>query len=119
MPVRSLNSRVLKWPARAEVDRAVRELAARLAREHAGLLRFGYFGSYARGDAGPGSDVDLVAVVKDSGRAFHERPLDFDVAGLPVGAELLVYTLKEWHGPRPAPGRFLRQLESETVWVLP
>lgn len=119
MPVRSLNSRVLKWPARAEVDRAVRDLGVRLRRAQPGLLRLGYFGSYARGDAGPGSDVDLVAVVKHSARAFHERPLDFDLAGLPVPAELLVYTLEEWERARSAPGRFLRQLEAETVWVFP
>lgn len=119
MPVKSSNSRVLKWPARAEVDRAVRSLAARLAAAHPELVRFGYFGSYARGDSGPGSDVDLVALVKSSRRTFRERALDFDLAGLPVPAELLVYTLEEWQNALAARGRFLRQLESEAVWVFP
>lgn len=119
MPVRSSNSRVMKWPGRAEVDRAVRLLAARLAATHPELARLGYFGSYARGDSGPGSDVDLVAVVKSSKRLFRERPLDFDLAGLPVPGELLVYTLDEWQAARSADGRFVRQLESEAVWVLP
>ena len=119
MPVRSLTSRVLRWPGRAEVDRAVRSLAGRIRASHPELARFGYFGSYARGDSGPGSDVDLVAVVTGSSRAFHERPLDFDLAGLPVPADLLVYTREEWESARTLPGRFLQRLGSETVWVFP
>jgi len=48
-----------------------------------------------------------------------ERPLDFDLAGLPVPAELLVYTIEEWHAARLTAGRFIRQLESEVVRVFP
>lgn len=118
MPVRSLNSHVLKWPERAEVDAAVRALAARLAACHPQLLRFGYFGSYARGDWGPGSDVDLVAVVQRAHRPFEARPIDFDLVKLPVPAELLVYTLDEWQAA-PASDPFRHCLEKETVWVFP
>lgn len=118
MPVRSLNSPVLKWPRREQVDAAVRALAARLAASHPELVRFGYFGSYARGDWGPGSDLDLVAVVRRSQRPFAERALDFDLGKLPVSAELLVYTLQEWQAASSW-GRFLRRVEKETVWVLP
>ena len=49
--------------------------------------RFGYFGSYARGDYGPGSDVDLIAIVRRAQRPFHERALELDVLGLPVPAQ--------------------------------
>lgn len=118
MPVRSLNSRVLKWPGRAEVDAAVRALAARLAGAHPELVRFGYFGSYARGDWGPGSDVDLVAVVAHAHRPFEERPLDFDLGRLPVPAELLVYTAAELEAAPPG-ARFRDALKKETVWVFP
>lgn len=97
----------------------MRSLAARLAAARPELVRLGYFGSYARGDSGPGSDVDLVAVVKRSARPFHERPLDFDIAALPVPAELLVYTVDEWQAARAERSRFVRTLETETVWVLP
>jgi hypothetical protein len=37
---------------------------------------------------------------------------------LPVPAELLVYTLKEWKALLQAATRFARTLELETVWVL-
>lgn len=119
MPVRSLSSRVLKWPAAAEVHAAARALAARLAAAHPELMRFGYFGSYARGDAGPGSDLDLVAIVRRSDRVFHERALDFDLSGVPVPAELLVYTSEEWDAPGARESRFLRELHEHTVWLLP
>jgi predicted nucleotidyltransferase len=68
----------------------VRELAGRLAQAHPELTRFGFFGSYATGAWGVGSDVDLIAIVRRSPRPFAERPLDFDLSGLPVPADLVV-----------------------------
>ena len=118
MPVRSLTSCVLKWPARAAVEDAARALAARLAAAHPELARLGYFGSYARGDVGVGSDLDLVAVVKHSSRPFAERALDFDITGLPVPSELIVYTESEWQAMRARLSRFQRALEAESVWLI-
>jgi predicted nucleotidyltransferase len=77
----------------------------------------GYFGSYARGDWGVGSDLDLVAVVGGSEAPFHRRAVDWDLADLPVPAEILVYTVKEWADLRQRGGRFADVLEKETVWL--
>ena len=63
MPVRLLSSSVLKWPDAQTVDRAVRQWAAKVVRSRTDVLRIGYFGSYARGDWGVGSDLDLVILV--------------------------------------------------------
>lgn len=46
MPVRSLNSSVLKWPNRKTVDKAVRHWAARFVKNRPEVIRLGYFGSY-------------------------------------------------------------------------
>jgi hypothetical protein len=108
---------VLKWPPARAVDEAVRALAVRLAAAHPELERLGYFGSYARGDWGVGSDVDMLAIVSRSGRPFAQRPLDFDLAGLPVPADLLVYTSTEWEELLRSGAPFARRLEAETVWV--
>lgn len=116
MPVRSLTSPVLRWPDAAAVDAAVRRLAQRLAASNPQLLRFGYFGSYARGNWGVGSDVDLVAIVETSARPFDERALEFDLSELPVPADLLVYTADEWQRLR-AKRAFVRRVDSEAVWV--
>ena len=118
MPVRYSNSSVVRWPDRATVDAAVRALAAREAVARPGLLRLGYFGSYARGDWGPGSDLDLVAVVESSPEPFERRALDWELTALPVPADLLVYTLAEWRALLARGGRFADVISGETAWVL-
>jgi predicted nucleotidyltransferase len=115
MPVRSLHSSVLKWPDAAVVDRAVREWAARIAAQHPKVLFIAYFGSYARGDWGVGSDLDLLILVEDSQRPLFERGLDFDLSDLPVPAEALVYTQMEWESLAVRSPRFHSTLTSE--WV--
>ena len=117
MPVRSLNSSVLKWPSHDTVDRAVREWATEEAKKHPELLQLGYFGSYARRDWGVGSDLDLVAVVKESSEPFERRNLSWNMSSLPVPADLLVYTEKEWRSFQKKGGRFAATLNRETVWV--
>lgn len=119
MPVRSLHSSVLRWPDRREVVSRVSEWAAREAPRHSGLLRLGYFGSYARGDAGVGSDLDLVAVLESSPEPFERRALAWDLSALPVPAELLVYTRQEWESLQQQGTRFARTLQQETRWLLP
>ncbi len=118
MPVRSLTSSVLRWPEAGEVRGAVRRWAGEQATARPGLLRLGYFGSYARGDAGVGSDLDLVAVVQESARPFEARARDWDLTTLPVPAEILVYTRPEWDRLQARGGRFADTLARETVWVL-
>ena len=117
MPVRSLRSQVLRWPKQTDVQEAMRRWARRERERRPGLLRIGYFGSYARGDAGVGSDLDIVAVVRASEKPFERRALDWDLSPLPVPAEILIYTAPEWDSLIEAGGRFARELEQEAVWL--
>ena len=71
MPVKSLNSSVLKWPDRNTVDQAVRSWSREQAMQRPELERCGYFGSYARGDWGVGSDLDLIAIVDAASEPFE------------------------------------------------
>ena len=119
MPVKSLNSSVLKWPDRLTVDRAARSWAASEARRHPELLRLGYFGSYARGDAGVGSDLNLIAIVNQAAESFERRSITWDLNTLPVPAELIVYTRKEWKRLQKQGGKFARMLYRQVVWVYP
>lgn len=118
MPVRSLSSSVVRWPDRATVEAAARAFAGVEAERRPGLLRLGYFGSYARGDAGVGSDLDLVAVLESSHLPFERRAADWDLTRLPVPAEILVYTAGEWAAMKARGDRFARVLRTESVWVL-
>lgn len=116
MPVRSLTSSVLVWPDRQAVDRAVRRWAEELAAGHPEVLRVGYFGSYARGDWGVGSDLDLILVLAHSPLPFPSRAAAWDTTSLPVPADLLVYTAREWDRLEEATP-LARVLARETVWV--
>jgi predicted nucleotidyltransferase len=81
-------------------------------------VRLGYFGSYANGTWGVGSDLDLVAVVESSAEPFHRRALSWDLLTLPVPAELLVYTRDEWDRMQAEGARFAATLARETVWIV-
>ena len=117
MPLRSLTSPVLKWPDLKTVDSAARAWAADQGSCRPHLKRLGYFGSYARGDWGVGSDLDLVAVVSSAGEPFDRRALEWDLHDLPVPAEILIYTGEEWERLLRAGGRFAQMLIQETVWL--
>lgn len=118
MPVRSLNSSVVVWPDRPTVESALRRWADEVARGRPELRRVGYFGSYARGDWGVGSDLDVVLVVAGADLPFARRPAAWDLTRLPVPADALVYTEEEWRRLEPA-SRFARVLTREVVWVWP
>ncbi|NWG14795.1 MAG: nucleotidyltransferase domain-containing protein [Acidobacteria bacterium] len=113
MPVRSLNSSVLKWPDAASVTQAVLVWAGRMARTHPGIRRIGYFGSYARGDWGVGSDLDLVVIRAEGSDAAITGG---ELAELPVPADMLSYDERQFENLRGR-GRFGRVLDREVVWV--
>ncbi len=119
MPVRSLGSPLLKWPDRATVEAALRAWAEEAAPGRPELERLGYFGSYARGDWGVGSDVDVVIIVRQAAAPFHERPAQWDMLRLPVPVDLLVYTPAEWTIVSGQATHFAKALNTETYWIWP
>ena len=116
MPVRSLSSSVLRWPDPEAVDEAIRGWSKQALQKHPGVLRIGYFGSYARGDWGVGSDADLIVIVEASDEPFHTRASKWDATELPVPADVLVYTKREWQS-LSREGRFHSTTMQEAVWV--
>lgn len=116
MPVRSSSSSILKWPDAERVDRAARAWAADLVGGRSDVAAVAYLGSYARGDWGPGSDLDLL-VLLDVERPPADRTAGLDVTGLPVPADLIVYTLDEWRRARAENRRFARVARDEGVWL--
>ncbi len=115
MPTRSLSSSVIKWPDAESVRQALQAWAQRLAKSHPHILRIGYFGSYARGDWGVGSDLDVVVVISTTNQSFEQRAIHWDTSALPVPVDLLVYTLAEWqNGVHQGQ---LSRIANETRWV--
>lgn len=109
MPVRLSSTAVLAWPDSQLVAEAARRWAEDLRRAEAGVVAVGYFGSYARGDWGVGSDLDVVVIVDDSPEPFERRAARWDATRLPVPADVLVYTRPEWERLSARP--------REVVWV--
>ena len=118
MPVRSLTSSVMRWPDADTIHRAAAAWAEALSRREPAVVAVGYFGSYARGDAGVGSDLDLVILLRESALPFERRAVGWPSESLPVPAEVLAYTLAEWCALPERRPRFGRVLREETVWLL-
>ena len=116
MPVRLLNSSVFKWSDAVTVGHAVRCWAERVSQERKDIIRIGYFGSYARGNWGVGSDLDLVIIVKSSSLPFNRRAVEWDTIELPVPTDVLVYTEGEWQR-MDRQTRFFKMLNEETIWI--
>ena len=115
MPVRLLTSSVLKWPDAKTVDGALRRWAEKAVHDRQDVIRIGYFGSYARGDWGVGSDLDLIIIVEDSKLPFDRRSVEWNVTELPVPADVLVYTREEWQSLSGK--RFHQTVMQEAVWA--
>jgi predicted nucleotidyltransferase len=107
----------MRWPGPDEVGASARVWATEVGGSRSDVVRIGLFGSYVRGDWGVGSDLDLIAVVDSSDVPFERRALSFDLLGLPVPADLLVYTLQEWDRLLAEEGRFARVVAVESVWL--
>jgi len=118
MPVTSSDTSIKRWPRAESVLRALSDWAAATTRKRPDLVALGYFGSWARGDAGFGSDLDLIAIVDRDDRPPMERGRMWSTESLPVPADLVVYTAAEWQRLQIEDGRFARTLRREAQWLV-
>jgi hypothetical protein len=82
------------------------------------LLAVGVFGSYGRGDAGVGSDLDLVLLLKACELPIWERLRRWDTGALPLACDLLVYSRKEWQSLPQWNPRLAAALGQDTRWLV-
>ena len=113
MPVRLLNSSVMKWPSGETVHEGVCHWAENAVNERSGALRMCYFGSYARGDWGVGSDVDLIVVVREATLPFRRRSVEWDTTGL--RDQPTFQSTPEKNGGA-LEGRFRDTVDRQAVW---
>ena len=78
------------------IRKAVHDYAREVRNGHPEIHSIRWFGSWARGDAGVGSDVDLCIIVNRSDKPRRDRIMDFLPRIFPVGIDLFVYTLTEF-----------------------
>lgn len=73
----------------------VRRAATRLGKTRPEINKIVVFGSLARGEAVPGSDVDLLLVLTESNESFLDRIPLYYPAGVPIGVDVFAYTEEE------------------------
>ncbi len=115
MPVRSLNSVVFKWPNREQVISAARRWASDLRREDPEVESILCIGSYARNDWGVGSDLDVIVLLSDTSLSPVQRHARYYPQGLPVPADLWVYTRPEWEDLSTQAPHLWRRLQREML----
>jgi len=115
MPVRSLSSVVFRWPDREQVLAAARRWAVGLRREDAMVQHVYCVGSYARGDWGVGSDLDVIVIVGDAPTSVVERRRCYEPTEVPVPADVWVYTRGEWECLREHSPHLWKRLHREMV----
>jgi len=118
MPVRSLNSAVLKWPDRETVLAAARQWAIKAREDDDSIAAIWCIGSYARGDWGVGSDVDVIVVLTEKNLSSKERYRRYYPDELPVPADLWVYTRAEFASLSSQSPHLWQRLENERIDLL-
>ena len=95
--------------------------AAEQAERHDGLHRVGVFGSYGRGDAGVGSDLDLVLIDDNTSGTQSQRYRQWPFEQLPLSCDALVLTPQEWDellaAPDPGLHAMANALQRDCRWL--
>ena len=61
------------------------------------------FGSFARGDFAPGSDIDVFILLNSADQSVRDRIPEFLPGAFPVGVDVFPYTSQELESLAPSP----------------
>ena len=117
MPVRSLTQSLLRWPSPEQVLSEVAAWAVAQQAHCSTLQRVGLFGSYARGTAGVGSDLDLLLLDASAEGPQHQRLLRWPLEQLPLSCGALVLTPMELEELLTSGSRMAQELQRDLRWL--
>jgi predicted nucleotidyltransferase len=102
--------------------RWIDEFCGQLSRQFPGLVdQVLIYGSKARGEAGPDSDLDLLLIVRDDAtkKKRQMREIGYLLAAEgDVLPSIMAYTVKEWEQLKTCGSRFREAVERDEVRVL-
>jgi len=106
-------------PGRTELESQIDEIVARIVQRF-DPERIILFGSAARGEAGPDSDVDLLVVMRVDGRQ-REKAIEIGVAvnDVPVPKDIIVTTPENFEWRKNIPGTIERPAAREGTALCP
>ncbi len=90
-----MSSVEIKLVDEARVRRCIKEFAESLLAANSEVEEVVVFGSFADGTYAPGSDLDVLIVLRNSEKAVRDRIPDFLPGAFPVGLDLFPYTREE------------------------
>ena len=111
------NSVKVVFADKAGVLRQLEDYAKNIKQEHPEVERIGYFGSYANDTYGPASDIDLLIVLKQSGKRFLDRVPDFLSDNLSICCDVFPYTGEEIEKMKQDGNPWILHILKETVWL--
>lgn len=94
---------------RPKTIQRLRQAIARLRSQHPEIERAVLFGSLCRGDAVPGSDADVLLVLRESALPFRERSVYFTPQNIGIGIDIFAYTRSELDAMYTAKNTFVRR----------
>ncbi|MBI4483039.1 MAG: nucleotidyltransferase domain-containing protein [Acidobacteria bacterium] len=96
------------FPSR-QVWEELRVFVSTLRRQHPEIEKVLVFGSLVRGDCVPGSDVDLLLVLRESSVPFLDRIPRYTPSRFPVGVDVFPYTREELERMLSEGNTFIRE----------
>ncbi|MDI6841081.1 MAG: nucleotidyltransferase domain-containing protein [bacterium] len=85
----------IRYFDKEKVWQALKKFAVGLINKDCRIEKVIVFGSIVRGQCVPGSDVDLLIILDDSGKPFLKRIPDYMPLSFPVGIDVFPYTKEE------------------------
>ena len=85
------------WLNKQLVRNRLKEAIRSLVRVRPDIEKIVLFGSFAEGRAAVGSDIDLLIIVKECGKRFMDRALEYQefFSDIGLGVDIFVFTKEE------------------------
>lgn len=114
----SLSSVKVTWFDYDAVWDAVRRFAQELLEQFEEVEEVRVFGSLVRRECVPGSDVDIIVVLRDHPLPFHERiPLFLPRHPMPISVDVFPYTRREVEQMLREGNHFIRRAMTEGLVI--
>ena len=115
MQMKSSPSVKIKYLDKPAIMEALERLVAELPQKHPEIEKIRLFGSLARDEAVPGSDVDILIVLADSNLSFKDRIGKYVPSSFPVGIDIFPYTQSEIDTMLSQGNYFLKSAERDSI----
>ncbi len=107
----------IRYFNKKSVEESLREYLKEIEVKHPEVERVLLFGSFVRDECVPGSDIDLLVILKESEESFLERIPHFLPSRFPVGVDVFPYTEEEVEKMKSEGNFFIRKALEEGVDV--